>query len=76
MDHFQEINGPCSGGGSFDKWTILPEHLIIRNVESVFNENEIDNNYSSQEYFENRLDYCLKQLLTTLNRHNTESGIS
>ena len=42
----------------------LPEHLIIRNVESVFNENEIDNNSSSQEYFENRLDYCLKQLLT------------
>ena len=42
----------------------LPEHLIIRNVESVFNENEIDNNFSSQEYFENRLDYCLKQLLT------------
>lgn len=42
----------------------LPEHLIIRNVESVFNDNEIDNNSSSQEYFENRLDYCLKQLLT------------
>jgi NAD(P)H-dependent FMN reductase len=42
----------------------LPEHLIIRNVESVFNENEIDNNSSSQEYFENRLDYCFKQLLT------------
>ena len=41
----------------------LPEHLIIRNVESVFNDNEIDNNSSSQEYFENRLDYCLKQLL-------------
>ena len=42
----------------------LPEHLIIRNVESVFNDNQIDNNSSSQEYFENRLDYCLKQLLT------------
>ena len=42
----------------------LPEHLIIRNVESVFNDNEIDNNSPSQEYFENRLDYCLKQLLT------------
>ena len=42
----------------------LPEHLIIRNVESVFNDNEIDNNSSSQEYFEKRLDYCLKQLLT------------
>jgi len=42
----------------------LPEHLIIRNVESVFNDNEIDNDSSSQEYFENRLDYCLKQLLT------------
>ena len=42
----------------------LPEHLIIRNVESVFNDNEIDNNSSSQAYFENRLDYCLKQLLS------------
>ena len=42
----------------------LPEHLIIRNVESVFNDNEMDNNSSSQEYFENRLNYCLKQLLT------------
>ena len=42
----------------------LPEHLIVRNVESVFNDNENDNNPSAQPYFEDRLDYCLKQLLT------------
>jgi len=66
----------CGDGGSYpvaelrmssyknNRICYLPEHLIIRNVESVFNDNEIDNNSSSQEYFENRLDYCLKQLLT------------
>ena len=42
----------------------LPEHLIIRNVESIFNINPVNNNSSAQLYFENRLDYCLKQLLT------------
>ena len=42
----------------------LPEHLIIRNVDSIFNINSVKNNSSAQLYFENRLDYCLKQLLT------------
>ncbi len=42
----------------------LPEHLIVRNVESVFNDNDDDNNPSAQPYFDDRLDYCLKQLLT------------
>ena len=42
----------------------LPEHLIIRNVESVFNDNELENSLSSKQYFKDRLDYCLKQLLT------------
>ena len=42
----------------------LPEHLIIRNVESIFNINPVNNNSSAQLYFENRLDYCLKQLIT------------
>tara|TARA_B100001564_G_scaffold80468_1_gene64672 strand:- start:1395 stop:2009 length:615 start_codon:yes stop_codon:yes gene_type:complete len=42
----------------------LPEHLIIRNVDSIFNINPVNNNSSAQLYFENRLDYCLKQLLT------------
>jgi NAD(P)H-dependent FMN reductase len=41
----------------------LPEHLIIRNVESVFNANDEDNSASAQQYFKDRLDYCLKQLL-------------
>ena len=42
----------------------LPEHLIIRNVESVFNADDKDNSSKAQPYFEARLDYCLKQLLT------------
>jgi len=42
----------------------LPEHLIIRNVESIFNKGTVNNNSSAQKYFEKRLDYCLKQLLT------------
>jgi hypothetical protein len=42
----------------------LPEQLIIRNVESVFNEGDKENSPREQIYFENRLDYCLKQLLT------------
>ena len=42
----------------------LPEHLIIRNVESVFNDNEQENSLSVEQYFKDRLDYCLKQLLT------------
>ena len=42
----------------------LPEHLIIRNVESIFNKGTVNNNSSAQIYFEKRLDYCLKQLLT------------
>ena len=40
----------------------LPEHLIIRYVDTVFNENPEDNKASAQEYFEQRLDYCLKLL--------------
>lgn len=41
----------------------LPEHLIIRYVETIFNADPADNNASAQGYFEDRLDYCLKQLL-------------
>lgn len=40
----------------------LPEHLIIRYVDTVFNDNEQDNNPSAQEYFEARLSYCLEML--------------
>ncbi|MDB2409436.1 NAD(P)H-dependent oxidoreductase [Pseudomonadales bacterium] len=42
----------------------LPEHLIIRKVESVFNSSADDNDAKAQAYLEGRLDYCLKQLLT------------
>lgn len=40
----------------------LPEHLIIRNVETVFNTNVSDNNETAQPYFEQRLAYCLTML--------------
>lgn len=42
----------------------LPEHLIIRDVESVFNSNKDDNDPKSQAYLEGRLDYCLQLLLS------------
>jgi NAD(P)H-dependent FMN reductase len=37
----------------------LPEHLIIRYVDTVFNDDPSDNNESAQEYFAKRLSYCL-----------------
>ncbi|MEP5765483.1 MAG: NAD(P)H-dependent oxidoreductase [Halieaceae bacterium] len=40
----------------------IPEHLIIRYVDTVFNENPEDNKDSAQEYFEARLGYCLNLL--------------
>lgn len=40
----------------------LPEHLIIRYVDTVFNDNPEDNKASAQEYFEARLTYCLELL--------------
>lgn len=42
----------------------MPEHLIVRNVESVFNENAADNIDKPQQYLDGRLDYCLKLLLS------------
>ena len=42
----------------------LPEQLIIRNVESVFNEDAAENDAKSQNYLAGRLDYCLKLLLS------------
>jgi len=41
----------------------IPEHLIIRNVEKVFNKNEKDNDEKSDLYYKARLDWCLKILL-------------
>ncbi|MEM8983934.1 MAG: NAD(P)H-dependent oxidoreductase [Pseudomonadota bacterium] len=41
----------------------LPEHLIVRNVNGVFNSSG-DNNAESQAYLAARLDYCLAMLAT------------
>jgi NAD(P)H-dependent FMN reductase len=40
----------------------LPEHLIIRYVDTVFNEDPAQNKESAQEYFVDRLEYCLAML--------------
>lgn len=40
----------------------LPEHLIVRHVESVFNEDTSQNNEKSQQYLSQRLDYALSLL--------------
>ena len=40
----------------------LPEHLIIRYVDTVFNDDPDKNKASAQEYFEERLAYCLDLL--------------
>jgi len=41
----------------------IPEHLIIREVEKVFNKNAKDNDQKSDLYYKSRLDWCLKILL-------------
>jgi len=40
----------------------LPEHLIIRHVDTVFNEDPATNKPEAQAYFEQRLDYSLSLL--------------
>jgi|TARA_R110002072_G_scaffold199743_2_gene357447 NAD(P)H-dependent FMN reductase len=40
----------------------LPEHLIIRYVDTVFNDDPAKNKPEAQEYFESRLTYCLEML--------------
>ncbi|MFO7552040.1 MAG: NAD(P)H-dependent oxidoreductase [Haliea sp.] len=40
----------------------LPEHLIVRNVGSVFNADSEDNDPKSQQYLSERLLYCLRLL--------------
>lgn len=37
----------------------LPEHLIIRNVESVLNEDSSKNNIETDDYFRERIKWCL-----------------
>lgn len=40
----------------------LPEHLIIRYADTVFNDDPAQNKAGAQEYFEDRLTYCLAML--------------
>jgi NAD(P)H-dependent FMN reductase len=40
----------------------LPEHLIIRYADTVFNDDPAQNKPDAQEYFEDRLAYCLAML--------------
>ncbi len=40
----------------------LPEHLIVRKVNSVFNADDSQNDKRSQDYISARLDYCLRML--------------
>ena len=40
----------------------IPEQLIIRNVENVFNEKVEDNNEKSDSYYKERLSWCLEIL--------------
>jgi NAD(P)H-dependent FMN reductase len=54
----------------------IPEQVIVRNVESVLNENEADNNPDADQYFRSRFDYALgilKEYALAL-RHVRESG--
>jgi len=41
----------------------MPEQLIVRNVEHVFNEKTEDNNERSDNYYKERLNWCLKILI-------------
>ena len=41
----------------------IPEHVIVRNVESVLNENPDDNNESPDSYFRERISWTLDVLL-------------
>jgi NAD(P)H-dependent FMN reductase len=41
----------------------IPEHVIVRNVESVLNDDPADNNESADSYFRERIDWTLDVLL-------------
>ena len=41
----------------------IPEHIIVRNVESVLNENPADNDESPDNYFRERINWSLDVLL-------------
>ena len=56
----------------------IPEHLIIRNVESVLNEDPSKNNSETDGYFRERIDWCLgilKEYAEALKRVR-ESGVT
>ena len=40
----------------------LPEHLILRYVDTIFNADPTQNKPSAQDYFDKRLSYCLEML--------------
>jgi len=40
----------------------IPEHLILRNVESILNENSNDNDANSDAYYRERIDWTLEVL--------------
>ena len=40
----------------------IPEHVIIRNVEKVLNENAADNNADADAYFRERIEWSLNIL--------------
>ena len=41
----------------------IPEQLIVRDVENVFNENTADNDPEADTYLKNRLNWCLDLLI-------------
>lgn len=40
----------------------IPEHIILRNIESILNENPDDNNESADSYFKERINWSLNIL--------------
>ena len=56
----------------------IPEHLIIRNVESVLNDDPSKNNSETDGYFRERIDWCLgilKEYAVAL-KQVRESGVT
>ncbi|VAW58192.1 NADPH-dependent FMN reductase [hydrothermal vent metagenome] len=56
----------------------IPEHIILRNVESILNENAADNNASADAYFKERIEWSLnilKEYAIALKRVR-ESGVT
>jgi len=40
----------------------MPDHLILRHVESILNDNPMDNDESADSYFRERIDWTLDVL--------------